>query len=44
VPSLSISLANYGSTFAPGEWRGFLDLARAVEDGGADRIIVVDTS
>ncbi len=42
MTTLSIGLANYGSTFAPGKWRQFVDLARAVEDAGADRIILVD--
>lgn len=41
-PTLAVGLANYGSTFAAGEWRRFVDLARAAEDAGVDRIIVVD--
>jgi probable F420-dependent oxidoreductase len=42
TPELSIGIANYGATFAPGEWRGLLDLARAADDAGIDRIVVVD--
>jgi probable F420-dependent oxidoreductase len=41
-PSLTVGLANYGSTFAPGEWHRFVDLGRAAEDAGIDRIVVVD--
>lgn len=41
-PTLALGLANYGALFAPGEWRGFLDLARLVEDAGVDRMILVD--
>jgi len=40
--TLSIGLANYGSTFAPGEWRRFADLGRAADDAGIDRVIAVD--
>ena len=42
APTLSIGLANYGSTFAPGEWKRFADLGRAADDAGADRVIAVD--
>jgi probable F420-dependent oxidoreductase len=38
---LSVGFANYGAT-PGGSWRGLLDLARAAEDAGVDRIIVVD--
>jgi probable F420-dependent oxidoreductase len=41
-PQLSVGFANYGATFASGEWRGLLDLGRAADDAGVDRIIVVD--
>jgi probable F420-dependent oxidoreductase len=41
-PTLTVGLANYGSTFPPDEWHKFVDLARAVEDAGVDRIVVVD--
>ncbi len=41
-PTLTIGLANYGSLFPPDEWYRFVDLARAVEDAGIDRIVVVD--
>jgi probable F420-dependent oxidoreductase len=41
-PTLTVGLANYGSLFAPADWHRFVDLARAVEDAGADRVVVVD--
>jgi probable F420-dependent oxidoreductase len=41
-PTLSVGLPNFGDTFPAGEWRRFLDLARAAEDAGIDRIVVVD--
>ena len=41
-PTLTIGLANYGSTYPAGDWRRFVDLARSVDDAGADRIVVVD--
>jgi probable F420-dependent oxidoreductase len=42
APQLSIGLANYGSTFGAGEWRRLVDLGRAADDAGVDRIVVVD--
>jgi probable F420-dependent oxidoreductase len=42
TPTLTVGLANYGSTYAPGEWRKFADLGRAAEDAGVDRVVVVD--
>jgi probable F420-dependent oxidoreductase len=41
-PTITVGLANYGSTFPAGEWRRFVDLARAAEDAGIDRIVAVD--
>ena len=41
-PTLTVGLANYGSTYPPGEWHRFVDLGRAAEDAGVDRIVVVD--
>jgi probable F420-dependent oxidoreductase len=41
-PTLTVGLANFGGAFAAGEWRGLLDLARAADDAGIDRIVVVD--
>jgi probable F420-dependent oxidoreductase len=41
-PSLTVGLANYGTTYAAEEWHRFVDLARAVEDAGVDRLVVVD--
>jgi len=41
-PTLTVGLGNFGATFAPGEWGGFVDLGRAAEDAGIDRVVVVD--
>ena len=41
-PTLTVGLANYGSTFPPDEWHRFVDLARAAEDAGIDRVVAVD--
>src|ERR1700680_1157477 len=41
-PTLTVGLANYGSLFAPPDWYRFVDLARAADDAGIDRIVVVD--
>jgi probable F420-dependent oxidoreductase len=41
-PTLSVGLANFGETFPPGEWQRFVDLGRAAEDAGIDRVVVVD--
>jgi len=41
-PTLTVGLANYGETFPPGEWKRFVDLGRAAEDAGVDRVVVVD--
>jgi probable F420-dependent oxidoreductase len=41
-PTLSVGLANFGETFPPGEWKRFVDLGRAAEDAGIDRVVVVD--
>jgi probable F420-dependent oxidoreductase len=38
---LSIGLPNFGS-WAGGDWRGFLDVARAADDTGIDRVVLVD--
>jgi probable F420-dependent oxidoreductase len=42
TPTLTIGLSNFGATYAPGEWNRFVDLGRAAEDAGIDRIVVVD--
>jgi len=39
-PTLSVGLPNFGAF--PGEWRRLCVLARAAEDAGLDRIVVVD--
>jgi probable F420-dependent oxidoreductase len=41
-PTLTIGLANFGSSYDPGEWHRFVDLGRAADDAGVDRIVVVD--
>jgi len=41
-PTLTVGLANYGSLFAAPDWHRFVDLARAADDAGTDRIVVVD--
>jgi probable F420-dependent oxidoreductase len=41
-PTLTVGLANYGAAFPPGEWHRLVDLARAADDAGVDRVIVVD--
>jgi probable F420-dependent oxidoreductase len=42
TPTLTVGLANYGSLFAAPDWHRFVDLARAADDAGADRLVVVD--
>jgi probable F420-dependent oxidoreductase len=41
-PTLTIGLPNFGSFFAPDEWHRFVDVARAAEDAGVDRVVLVD--
>jgi probable F420-dependent oxidoreductase len=41
-PTLTVGLANYGSLFPADEWYRFVDLARAADDAGVDRIVAVD--
>ncbi|MCU1429962.1 MAG: putative FMN-dependent monooxygenase [Actinomycetia bacterium] len=40
--TLSVVLPNYGSLFGPHDWHRFVDLGRAADDAGVDRVIVVD--
>lgn len=40
-PLLSVGVPNFGS-FAGGDWRRLVDLARVAEDAGCDRVVVVD--
>ena len=40
-PSPSASRTS-ARTYAPDEWHRFVDLARAADDAGVDRIVVVD--
>jgi probable F420-dependent oxidoreductase len=39
--TLSVGFPNFGS-WAGGDWCGFIDLAKAAEDAGIDRLVVVD--
>jgi probable F420-dependent oxidoreductase len=39
--TLSVGVPNFGA-WAGGDWRALVDLARLAEDGGIDRIVVVD--
>ena len=41
-PTLTVGLGNFGATFPSGEWKRFIDLGRAADDAGIDRIVVVD--
>ncbi len=41
-PTLTIGLANFGASYEPGEWSKFVDLGRAADGAGIDRIVVVD--
>jgi probable F420-dependent oxidoreductase len=41
-PTLTVGLPNFGSLFAPGEWHRFVDLGRAADDAGVDRVVLVD--
>ena len=40
-PALSLGLPNFGGWFG-GDWSGLLDLARAAEAAGVDRLVVTD--
>ncbi|MDQ1521544.1 MAG: hypothetical protein QOI55_2617 [Actinomycetota bacterium] len=40
--TLTVGLPNFGTLYPPGEWHRFVDLARAADDAGVDRIVVVD--
>lgn len=41
-PTLSLLVPNFGELFPLDGWRGLLDVARAADDAGIDRIVVVD--
>lgn len=41
-PTLTIGLANFGASYEPGEWSKFVDLGRAADAAGIDRVVVVD--
>jgi probable F420-dependent oxidoreductase len=40
--TLTVGLPNFGSLFPAGEWARFVDLAKAADDAGVDRIVLVD--
>jgi probable F420-dependent oxidoreductase len=42
APQLSVGLPNFGSYLEPRDWHRFIDLARAADDAGVDRVVVVD--
>ena len=42
APQLSVGLPNFGSWLPADEWHRFVDIARAADDAGIDRLIVVD--
>ncbi|MEO5837486.1 MAG: TIGR03619 family F420-dependent LLM class oxidoreductase [Acidimicrobiales bacterium] len=41
-PTLSLTLPTFGSTVPPNQWHRLLDLARAVDDAGVDRVLLTD--
>src|SRR3954471_13962981 len=42
TPQLSIGIPNFGGALAGGDWQDFLDVARAADETGIDRLVVVD--
>jgi probable F420-dependent oxidoreductase len=42
APQLSVLLPNFGAFLGDGQWHRYVDLARAAEDAGVDRVVVVD--
>src|SRR3954453_21146849 len=42
TPQLSIGIPNFGSALAGGDWQHLFDVARAAEETGIDRVVVVD--
>jgi probable F420-dependent oxidoreductase len=41
-PTLSLTLPTFGSTVPANQWHRLLDLARAVDDAGVDRVLLTD--
>ena len=41
-PTLSLTLPTFGSSVPANEWHRLLDLARAVDDAGVDRVLLTD--
>src|SRR5262249_27972452 len=42
TPQLSVGLPNFGGYLDTRDWHQFIDLARAADDAGVDRVVVVD--
>ncbi len=42
APTLTVGLPNFGAFYARDEWHRFVDLARAADGAGVDRVVVVD--
>jgi probable F420-dependent oxidoreductase len=42
APTLSLTLPSFGLMYTGGEWRRLLDLARAADDAGIDRLLLTD--
>jgi probable F420-dependent oxidoreductase len=42
VPTLSVGLPNFGTFLPPDAWHRLVDLGRAADDAGIDRVVVVD--
>ena len=41
-PTLSLTLPTFGSSVPANQWHRLLDLARAVDDAGVDRVLLTD--
>lgn len=41
-PTLSLTLPTFGPSLPPDQWHRLLDLARAVDDAGVDRVLLTD--
>jgi probable F420-dependent oxidoreductase len=42
TPTLSLTLPSFGPMFADGSWGGFLDVARAADEAGVDRLLLAE--
>jgi probable F420-dependent oxidoreductase len=41
-PTLSLTLPTFGPTLPPDQWHQLLDVARAIDDAGVDRVLLTD--